>query len=140
MCRSLTLACAAALGLAAPLTFAPHAQAGPRFEIDVRVGSHPYRPGYPGGYYRGYGYGVRYGRYYPPAPVAVPAPVPAPEDDHDVGPGYVRPPLERHYHVLYRTCDHVPWREYGTYNCHELAHEVEVSLQARGYEARVVHH
>jgi hypothetical protein len=125
---SFMLACAAALGLAAPLTFTPHAQAGPRLEIDIRAGSYPYRPAYRG-YYRGYGYGVRYGRYYPPVPV-----------DDDVDPGYVRPPRACHYHVLYRTCHHTPWREYGTYHCHELAHEVEESLLARGYEARVVHH
>lgn len=45
-----------------------------------------------------------------------------------------------HYHVLYRRCSHEPWREYGAYRCHEIAHEVEEMLEDRGYEARVVHH
>ena len=30
--------------------------------------------------------------------------------------------------------------EYGSYNCHELAHEVEVSLLRRGYQSRIDHH
>jgi hypothetical protein len=45
-----------------------------------------------------------------------------------------------HYHVMYRTCDHVPWRMYGTFDCHDLAHDIERMLRRRGYEAKVVHH
>jgi hypothetical protein len=50
------------------------------------------------------------------------------------------PQPDRHYHVMYRTCDHVPWRTYGTFDCHDQAHDIERMLRRRGFEARVVHH
>ncbi|MER3414778.1 MAG: hypothetical protein C4297_00995 [Gemmataceae bacterium] len=45
-----------------------------------------------------------------------------------------------HYHVLYRDCPWEPWRLYGTYRSHCLAHEVADELEWQGFETRIVHH
>lgn len=108
------------LGFAAPLALPAQAEAGPKFRIEIngRQVLNPFvqRP-------------VQFGPagpgFFPQAPVA---------------PIGIGPHQDNHYHVLFRVCDHDAWREYGSYNCHELAHEIENRLRARGMQTQVVHH
>jgi hypothetical protein len=130
MFRKFLLTSVTALGLVAPAAMPASAEAG-EFRLEISRSK---------GHYGGYGYGARpYYDSYSSRPYygaasdysyrRLPEPV-----------GYLPAARTKHYHVMYRRCDHEPWREYGAYNCHEMAHEIEEGLVCRGYEARVVHH
>jgi hypothetical protein len=75
---------------------------------------------------------------YPPVDYVYPRPVV--RERIVVAPEPVVVVPRRHFHVLYRTCHHSPWREYGSYRSHGLAHDVVDELRFRGYQAKVLHH
>jgi hypothetical protein len=53
---------------------------------------------------------------------------------------YYPPPVPvcRTWKVLYRTCDHEPWRVYRVYHDDDGAYRTARHLRRTGYEARVV--
>lgn len=108
------------LGLAAAPVFTSEAQAGP----DIHIGIHA------GGFHSSYSshHGHSHGHFYSGYRVYSP-PV-----------YYPVLPAARHYHVMFRTCAFEPWRTYGSYRSHSLAHEVVDHLELHGFHARVVHH
>ena len=76
-----------------------------------------------------------------PQPFPQPRPFPQPQPfPRQPIPRLPIPHEEHHYHVHYRTCDHEPWRSYGTFDCHEEAHDIVRMLRRRGFEAKVIHH
>jgi hypothetical protein len=129
MIRTLLLATVTTLGLTAPLALTSEAEAKTKVNLNISFG----------GGYKHYNPGYGHGHYYPPVVVK---PVPVYSPGYTPAPVYTPAPpiVENHYHVMYRRCNHEPWREYGTYNCHEAAHGVEMMLRSRGFEATVEHH
>jgi hypothetical protein len=119
MFRGLMVTSAALLGLAGTLALPSQAQADARVRVGWRGGSVTV--------------GVWDRPLPPPPPVYVSPPV-------RVYRPVVAVPVVAHYHVMYRTCSHEPWCEYGRYDCHHEAHRVERRLERRGFQARVVHH
>jgi hypothetical protein len=41
------------------------------------------------------------------------------------------------FEVMYRRCDHEPWRCYGEYRSHEYAERVACHLRERGFEVYI---
>lgn len=122
MFRNLLLASVTTLGLLSPAIFPAKAEAGSDIRVEFRSG-----PRYSGGY------------------VPLPRPYPGPLYPGGGYPGGYLPPVpghhhHHHFHVLYRSCSHEPWRTYGTYRTHSLAHEIVDQLRWDGYQARVAHH
>jgi len=88
-----------------------------------------------------------YPQPYPPQPQPLPQPYPPlpqqpyPPQPYPPQPYPPRPlPQPRHYHVHFRTCEHERWQSYGTFDCHEEAHQIARSLRRQGYQAKVIHH
>ena len=67
---------------------------------------------------------------YPTYPVPYPSTPPA-------YPSY-RPPIQIAWKVLYRTCDHEPWRRYGTYRNEARARHTAHHLRCDGYQVTVL--
>jgi hypothetical protein len=65
--------------------------------------------------------------YRPPTPYPLPYPTP-------IRPG----PTWRTWKVLYRNCDHDPWRVYAVYREDDDAYRTARHLRRTGYETRVV--
>lgn len=117
---------AAVVGIA--LAAAPQAEAGglvvaPKVVVRPNLGpAYPVTPGYP--------------MYRPNYPVISGYPVY--RSNYPVYP--VNPVICPHYHVMFRASPFEPFRLYGTYGSHSLAHEVVDGLQLAGFPAYVVHH
>jgi hypothetical protein len=72
--------------------------------------------------------------------LAVPmAPMASASDIRDADAGTMQS-LHGHYHIYIRRCEHERWRLYRTVDCHIYAHDLERSLQYRGWQVFVEHH